>query len=154
MRNLVLLAAMVFALALAAPCAEVVSNCDRAELAKAPPTRTGGHEARDKLSKKTEIPVASAILSKLPDDGLSIDVVVNDTGAVECFILYALKTVTLTDADKFDLRSAIETALQEWRFTPYRLNDKRVTMMARLPLRIEHHGLAVVPAFEIKGPPR
>ena len=143
---------MVFILTLAAPCAEVVSSCDRAELAKAPPTRASGNEARGKLAKKTDIPVASAVLSKLPDDGLSMDVVVNDTGAVECFILYSVNKVTLADSDKDDLRSAITTALQEWRFVPYMLNDKRVRMMGRLPMRLGHHAIEVVPVFEMKAP--
>lgn len=137
---------------MAAPCAEVVSNCDRPSLAKAPPTRANGNEARRQIDKKTDIPVASAILSKLPDDGLSMDVVVNDTGAVECFIFYSVNKVTLSDSDKDDLRSAIVTALREWRFTPYILNDRRVRMMGRLPLRLGHHGIEVVPIFEFKGP--
>ena len=62
--------------------AELASNCERAALAKAPPTRVNLREARNRFVKKDEIPVAAAVLAKLPDDGLTMDVVVNDMGGI------------------------------------------------------------------------
>ena len=141
---------MVAGSAVSGLCAELVASCDRAALAKAPPMRVSIREARNKLRNKIDIAVDSAVLAKLPDDGLTLDVVVSNMGGIECFILYSEKrAVSLAASDKDDLRVAIDTALHDWQFEPYVLNDSRVRMMARLPLRIEHHELVLAPAFEI-----